>query len=185
MQESKLNFQQKLFAVIEDLVKQTKKVDFSIESQVTALLDEFTQVEVKKFKFAIDVKGINLTNLKPIPHGLNLTVFPTLKDNLPFFKRFPIEKKPIVLSYLAEEEQLHYCKNAVLKTRKDPKKLKLVGVYKGIPRGSIENIKINYSTNYLNYNFKTFFSPYKKSEPFKDIALFQDLETDKSVMVSK
>lgn len=141
----------------------------------------------KKLKYDTAVKGVDIAKLKPRTqiHNAKFTIRPVLKDNLPFFKRFTVNKKPVVLSFLGEREQLHYWKKAVEKTRKDVKKLKMVGIYTAVPRGSTENLKINFSTKSLNYNFKESFSLYKKEEPVQDLGLFEDLETGKSIMVNK
>ncbi|MCP5105392.1 MAG: hypothetical protein GY950_18530 [bacterium] len=139
----------------------------------------------KKLKYNVTVKNLKPPDLTPKTRQLNVTIYPMLKENLGFFNRLTVNKKPVVLSYLSEKEQLHYWKMALIKTRKDIKKLKLLGVYTGIPRDSIENIKVNFSTKSLNYNFKTSIRLYKKEEPLRDMALFDDLETGKSVMVSK
>lgn len=154
----------------------------------TETKDFFTTFNVdKKLKYNTAVKGVDIAKLKPQTrtHNLAFTVQPVLKDNLPFFNRFTVDKKPVVLYFLGEREQLHYWKKAVEKVRKDVKKLKMIGVYTAVPRGSSENLKINFSTKSLNYNFKNSLSLYKKEEPVKDLALFEDLETGKSIMVNK
>lgn len=268
MSEDKLNLQQKLFAVIEGMVKETAikevplhfstavtpltfsinmkdrchGVDFSIPSSVTdmefsitprltCIVEELVKPRVedaaitaletrvadepvekfhspavfdadpalttetrdffktvgmdKKLKYNASVKKIDLTAFKPKTYHLNFTIRPILRDNPGYFNRFTVAKKPVVMWLLAEKEQLHYWKKAVLKTRKDPKKLKMVAVYTGIPRDMVENIKINYTNKCLNYNFKTSLRLLKKDEPLKDMALFKDLETGKTIMVSK
>ncbi len=185
-------------AAISDL--QTEVVDEKVEAincppihdadthLTTEINDFFKTFNVsKKLKYNAAVKGVDIAKLKPQTqtHNLNFTIQPVVKDNLPFFKRFTVNKKPVVLSFLGEREQLRYWKKAVEKTRKDVKKLKMVGVYTAVPRGSTENLKINFSTKSLNYNFKDSFSLYKKEEPVQDLALFEDIETKKSIMVNK
>lgn len=266
MSEEKLNFQQKLFAVVEGMVKETKireirldmpvaaeelafamtagtgsldlevpavtqplettitpRVTGAVESlnnppvldagitaleavvkdeEITAVrvaavhdadvrpttrtVDFFEQFGVdKKIKYSTAVKAVHCSGPKTVVHHPDFAVYPTLADNLELFKRFTVEKKPIVLSYLSEKEQLLFWKKAVKKTRKDPKSLRLLGVYTGLPRRSIEGVKLNMNTLCLNYNFKTSFGFLKKEEPLEDVALFQDMETARSVMVSK
>lgn len=272
MPEAKLNLQQKLFAVIEAMVKETDvkdvplhmpaavetlnytidmeekihpmdfsvstavdEIESSIQTQIIGIVDELNRPEIKdaaisdlrngakivdekvgtitcpalletdtrlttetkdffktfnvdkKLKYDAPVKGVDIAKLKPSARtfSLNLTVQPVLKDNLPFFKRVTVDKKPVVLSFLSEREQLHYWKKAIEKVRKDVKKMKMLGVYTAVPRGNTENLKINFSTKSLNYNFKNSLGLYKKEEPVKDLALFEDLETGKSIMVNK
>jgi hypothetical protein len=268
MSEDKLKVQQKLFAAIEGMVKETRikevplhfltevkpltfsidmkercrgldfsiplsvtDMEFSIKPRMTCIVEEFAKPRVedaaiaalettvtdepvemfhsptvfdadpglttgtrdffksvgvdKKLKYNVSVKKIDLTAFKPKTYHLNFFIRPILRDNLGYFNRFTVAKKPVMMWLLAEKEQLHYWKKAVLKTRKDPRKLKLVAVYPGIPRDMVENIKINYASKCLNYNFKTSLRLLKKDEPLKDMALFKDLETGKSIMVSK
>jgi hypothetical protein len=160
---------------------------FDVDSSLTTETKDFFEIfgVGKRLKYNTVVKSIEPGDLTPGFKRLNLTIFPILKDNLPFFNSITVEKRPVVLSFLSEEEQLEYWKKAVLKTRKDVKQLKMIGVYTGIPRGCIDNIKINFSTRCLNYTFKVSLGLYKKENTLKDLALFQDLETGKSIMVSK
>lgn len=160
---------------------------FDVDTSLTAETKDFFKIfDVgKKLKYDTVVKSIEPGDLTPGIKRLNLTIFPILKENLPFFNSLTVEKKPVVLSFLSEKEQLEYWKKAVIKTRRDVKQLKMIGVYTGIPRGGIDNIKINFSTRCLNYTFKMSLGLYKKQESLKDLALFQDLETGKSIMVSK
>ena len=157
----------------------------------TDTVDFFSRFQINpNVKYTTTVKDVDFTGLKVgKPRSLNISVYPILRNNLELFKRFPVEKRPVILSFVSEEEQLHYWKKAVIKTRKEPRQLELVGVYTGIPRQYIENIRINFSNRCLNYNFKTTFdigiNLRAKKEPLKDMAVFQDLETGKSIMVSK
>ena len=160
---------------------------FDVDTSLTTETKDFFKIfdVEKKLKYDTVVKALEPGDLTPGIKRLNLTIFPILKDNLPFFNSITVEKKPVVLSFLSEKEQLEYWKKAVLKTRRDVKQLKMIGVYTGIPRGRIDNIKINFSTRCLNYTFKVSLGLYKKEGTLKDLALFQDLETGKSIMVSK
>lgn len=151
----------------------------------THTVDFFKRYKVSsKFKYKVVVRDLPTRQSDVNIRKLNLTIYPIIRDNLPLFLGIPVEKKPAVLNFIKETEQLYYWKRAIIKTGKDARKLHLIGIYTGIPRMAVDNIKINYTSRRLNYNYIVNFNP-GKGAPFKSIALFNDLETQKSVMVSK
>ncbi len=146
--------------------------------------DFFADYQIKKMKYSTSVKTVNLASYSPGIRKLTTAIFPILKENVTFFRKLPVSAHPAELSYMSVKEQFYFWKKAVNKTRKEAKKLKLLGVYPGIPREAIENIKVSYSSRSLNYNFIPSYN-HRKETPLVQIALFTDLETNKSVMVSK
>jgi hypothetical protein len=112
-----------------------------------------------------------------------LKITPQIKENVFYFKRLTLQKRPVKLSFLSEQQQLIYWRQAVLKSRKEPRQLQIAGVYTGIPYDCVENLKINAQQNTLQYNFKTG-SQFQGSRcPLKNIALFNDLSENKVLVV--
>ncbi|MCP4155674.1 MAG: hypothetical protein GY757_48565 [bacterium] len=162
-----------------------KELEYSIDTQVT---DFFKAYDVnKKLSYIATIKSIEIGKYKPKIHALNTHIYPSIKENLHYFNKFTAEKKATILSYLPEREQLEFWKRAVIRSKLEPRQLELVGIFTGIPRGNVENIKINISGMCLNYSFKstTTGGLGKKSESMRDIGVFINLETEKSLMVSK
>jgi hypothetical protein len=118
---------------------------------------------------AIELKTITIP-IKTIP----LSITTTVKENLLLFRRLIIERQPVELSFVTEKEQLLFWRNAVLKTKQEPRYLKLIGVYTGVPYYFIETEKItlNPSRNSLSYRFKFKLPGKMEEDSLKDIALF-------------
>jgi len=134
------------------------------------------------------IRQVDFQLLKPGVHTLHqnkLKISAEIKENTVLFKRLTTQKKAVILSYLSEQEQLIYWRQAVLQTKKEPRQLQLIGVFTGIPYDYVENIKVNYRQKSLNYNFKVKSTPGKRSIQLKDIALFSDITTNKIIMVFK
>jgi len=150
----------------------------------TRVIDLFKRfnVDLKPIQ-STTVKNVNIIALKPliVDIPISSTIHVSLKENLFLFRRLTVHHKPVVMNYVSEREQLSYWKWAVRKTNKEPKKLRLEGVYSGIPFDYIENIKIDFSQKKLCYNFKA--KAIRSGDSLKDIALFTDMETGKTVVV--
>jgi hypothetical protein len=134
----------------------------------------------------VAIKNIDLACVKPVIHRLpdsKLKITIVVKENLFFFRRLTVQKKPAVLSFLSEREQLIYWKRAVTQTQKDARHLQMLGVYTGIAYDCVENIKMNYSQMTLTYHFKSR-TPKNRCQ-LKDIALFSDTDINKIFMVVK
>jgi len=133
--------------------------------------------------YSTPAKSIDIKALTAITKTIPTVMTHRLKENTVAFRRVTVTHPPVELSYLTEKEQLVFWKKAVEKTRKEPRKLQLIGVYTAIAYDCIENLKINLHQRRLNYTFKTQI-PRDRGQ-LRDIALFKDLETEKSVMVRK
>jgi len=174
----------------------TQVVDEKVEALfTTAVTDEpiqFDQVKVKDFfkvfkvktnlDYETTVKNIDFTTLKTRNFSLPITLSARTDENLFFFRRLNVERPPAMLSLLSEEEQLTYWRLAVMQTRKEPRQLMIVGVYKGIPFDAIEDIRVNFSHKSLCYRFKA--HPPRNTLQ-KDIAIFSHIDTQKIIMVVK
>jgi hypothetical protein len=146
--------------------------------------DFFKQHRIKPgLLYSTTVKGVSIPALKPIAKNVMTDIASTasVKENLFFFRRLIVRHKPVVLSFMTEKEQLVYWKWAVSQTGKEAKKLAMVGVFTGVPYDYIENIKINYSQKRLFYNFRA--RAFRPGEHLKDVALFNDLDTNKTIVV--
>ncbi|MGE5343283.1 MAG: hypothetical protein ACM3SY_17580 [Candidatus Omnitrophota bacterium] len=133
--------------------------------------------------YTATVKPIDIESLKAPVHGIavNLASRCFIRENVTFFHRLTVQHKPAVLSFLSERTQLGYWKRAVVQTKKEARKLDLIGIYWGVPYESIENIKINYSQKRLCYHFKA--QALHSDIALKNIALFVDTDTQKTVVV--
>lgn len=177
-------------AVVKD-----EKISFSTTTKV---IDWFAVLNVDNKDFASSLikynstakdlknftKDVNFELLKPKIHQVpknKLSISTSIKENLFFFKRLTVQAKSVVLSLLSEKQQLLFWSKAINQTGKEARYLKMIGVFKGIPYDSIENLKVNYSQKSLNYNYKSLIS--KKSSELKDLAIFNDLTSSKLVMV--
>jgi len=132
------------------------------------------------------VKTIDIDILKPRVHQVSQSKFnitAKVNENLALFRRLTLQKKNVILSFLSEKEQLVYWKRAVNQTKKEARHLQMIGVYTGIPYDCVENIKVNYSEQSMNYNFKA--RAQGSRCELKDIALFNDSSTNKILMVLK
>jgi hypothetical protein len=168
------------------LTTTTRIVDFFQQfaidpGRLSSWLSTFTSPPGSSF-----VKSIDIDRLKPTIHKLpetKLKMAARVKENLAFFRRLAVQKKPVILSFLSEKEQLVYWKRAVTQTRKEARYLQILGVYTGVPYDCVENIKVNYSQKSLNYNFKV--RSHRIQSEIRDIALFNDITQNKILMVVK
>ncbi len=169
-------------------------IDEKIELILTAAVHDehlhFTSQPIDFFKkfnlqsklfYETTIKTIDFKNLKPRVHDSVFAINTAIRDNLFIFKRLTVEQKPVVLSFLSENHQLGFWRQAVLQTRKEPRHLDLIGIYIGVPYDIIEKIRLNYAGKRLCYNFKLH-SPGKATQ-LNDIALFGDLDTGKTVVI--
>jgi len=192
-------------AVVDEQVESintTAVVEEPLEFSTTRVIDLFKQYRIdprrlssyiqsdssKPSRLTSLIRQVDFQLLKPGVHTLHqnkLKISAEIKENTVLIKRLTTQKKAVILSYLSEQEQLIYWKQAVLQTKKEPRQLQLIGVFTGIPYDYIENIKVNYRQKSLNYNFKIKSTPGKRSIQLKDIALFSDITTNKIIMVFK
>lgn len=100
-----------------------------------------------------------------------------IQDNLLLAKRFAVERKPAEVSYVSEKNQLILWKKAVEKSGKEPKDLKLIGIYPGVPFYFIqaEKISINPVNRILTYRFKANLPNKRSPEDLRDLALFSTI----------
>ena len=132
------------------------------------------------------VRSIEPCHLKSAIHRLpesKLKIPAVVKDNLFFFRRLTVQRKPVVLSFLSEKEQLVYWKRAVTQTGKEARNLQILGVYTGVPYECVENIKMNYNQMSLTYHFRA--RAHNIRGEMRDIALFNDKTVNKILMVVK
>lgn len=137
-----------------------------------------------KLYYTTSVKAVNLDRLIPriFRYKFDTALEGRVRENLPFFKKLPVEQKPAVLSFMSEKEQLSYWRQAVIQTRKEPRHLQLLGVYPGVPYNAIEKIRVNFSHKSMCYNYKPG-AQSRKGNPM-NVALFTDLDTEKTVLVA-
>lgn len=109
--------------------------------------------------------------------SLPVTFSVKIQENLLLAKRFAVERKPAEVSYVSEKNQLILWKKAVEKSRKEPKDLKLIGIYPGVPFYFIqaEKISINPANRILTYRFKAKLPNTRSTEDLRDLALFSTI----------
>jgi hypothetical protein len=150
------------------------------------VIDVFKTYHIdSKFYYTASVKSLGLPELKPNTREMIVDIASRVpvKENVLFFKRLTVQQKPVVLTFLSEKDQLVYWRQAVLQTKKEARKLELVGVYKGVPYDFIEHIKVNYSRKALCYNYNLKALRAGGQDALNDVALFTDLETKKTIVV--
>lgn len=168
-----------------DIVKtaDVRNVPVRLSARVT-VKDFFKEYKIKpRLHYSTPVKSIDFKRLKPAIKQITPRITAQVKENSYAFRRLTVEQPAVELSFLTEKEQLVFWKKAVEKTRKEPRKLRLIGVYSSVAYDCIENVKINFAQKRLTYNFKSRIP--RDRGRLRDIALFRDLDTDKSVMVRK
>lgn len=137
--------------------------------------DFFKQFKLQeKLFYSTTVHSIEIHTITvPIRH-IPVTISTTVKENLLLFRRLTIERQPVELSYIHEKDQLVFWRNAVLKTKQEPRYLKMIGVYTGVPYYCIETEKItlNPTRHSLSYRFKLKLPAKMEDNDLKDIALF-------------
>lgn len=123
---------------------------------------------------------------------LPVTFSANIQDNLLLAKRFAVERKPAEVSYVSEKNQLILWKKAVEKSGKEPKDMKLIGIYPGVPFYFIqaEKISINPVSRILTYRFKAKLPRARGPEDLRDMALFSTIpkstgENPALIMVKK
>lgn len=175
----------KITDVSVEIVKTASVHDVPVNIGSTTTVKDFFKVyNVKpRFHYNCPVKSIDFSQLKPVIHGLGLVILPHLQDNIFAFRRLTVEQAQVVLSYLSEKAQLEFWRKAVEKTGKEPRRLKLIGVYSSVAYDCIDNVKINYSLRRLSYNFKSHIP--RDRGPLRDIGIFRDMDSEKTVMVRK
>lgn len=156
-------------------------------SLTTRVIDFFKEYHLdSRFHYDTHVAGLDFAFPPLSIRNLGLAIFPIIKENTSLFRRLRVESPPAELSFIKETEQLYYWKLAVGKTHREAKKLKLLGVYPGVPRWAVENMKINYTSRALTFTYNVLADPGRTKEGAQDsIAIFSDLETDKTIIVSK
>ncbi|MCP4217491.1 MAG: hypothetical protein GY765_22815 [bacterium] len=157
-------------------------INFSIQCETVDFFSRFSYAG--RPEYITSVKSIAVSDVKTPIHSLKPVIRPLVKDNLRYFNNYTVTNKSVVLSLVSEKKQLAYWRDAVLKTRKDPKRLELIGIFYGVPRGAVENLKINFSDKCLNYNFKNS-RDNSREISLEQPALFRDLDNDKSIMVKR
>lgn len=171
-----------------------EKVEFIHSTTIQSIDPVFdSTVRVVDFfkKFNIDNRLMykttvkNLSMINPIPKvfsiQVELSTRAVVMDNLYFFRRLTVRHKTAIMSMVPEKTQLGYWREAIAKTGKEVRKLSLAGVYYGVPFDFIENMKIDYTNKSLCYNYKS--QAVRPGIIRKDIALFTDLETQKTIVV--
>lgn len=136
-----------------------------------------------KMHYTTRVKSVNPDHFKPrvFRFKFDSSLQGRVREDIVFFKKLTVEQNPAVLTFVTEKEQLSYWRQAVIQTRKEPRQLKLLGVYPGVPYNAIEKIRVNFSHKSMCYNYKPGSSP-RHVNP-KNVALFTDLDTEKTVLV--
>jgi hypothetical protein len=147
----------------------------------TEVIDLFKQYNIKpKLPYNTKVNTIDIATLKTQSRNIPVKINVKVKENLRFFKRLAVERRSVEMTLLSETDQLIFWRNAVLKTKKEPKHLKLLGVYTGIPYPFIETEKITMNpTNLsLSYKFNTKTPKNPDQEQLRDIALFTTVSSE-------
>ncbi|MCP5048780.1 MAG: hypothetical protein GY940_16535 [bacterium] len=173
--------------VVDEKVEMIRQVivhnldDYITIDTATPVYDFFKRFNIKpKLFYTTAVKDIGTgkltTTVKDLPVGVNVRI----RENLAFFRRLTVERKAVELAYLDEKEQLSFWKLAVAKTGKDPRHLKITGVYTGIPYSCIETEKItmNPAQKTLSYRFKSNVPKNRDRDQLRDIALFTTFSDD-------
>jgi hypothetical protein len=166
--------------IIHTSVQGLESTDIRFDAD-TKVHDLFKLYNIKpKLAYDTPVKSINPQWQKINTYDIPCTLKTRVKENTRFFKRLTVERHSVEMSLLAEKDQLIFWRNAVLKTKKEPKQLKLLGVYTGVPYPYIETQKItmNPTKKTLTYVFNS--KTPKKSDPeqLKDIALFTTISPE-------
>ncbi len=144
--------------------------------------DIFKEYKVsRKLHYSASIRDIPISMKQPAILRARPLRFPQVRENLYLIKRIRIKKKPACVYYLSEKKQLVYWRKAVLQSRKDPKKLEMIGIYYDIPSKQIDGFKIDYKTRQLSYRLKENISAKKLS--VSDIIIFRDTEQNKGIII--
>jgi hypothetical protein len=137
--------------------------------------DLFNIYKIKpKMFYSTSVKSVAVrgwtTGVKDLPVGLAARI----KENLLLAFRFQVERSPAQVSYVSEKDQLILWKKAVEKSKMEPKALKLIGIYPGVPFYFIqaEKISMNPARKTLTYRFKSKIPRSRDRSDLRDLALF-------------
>jgi len=148
--------------------------DIKIDTGVS-VRDLFKTYNIKsKPTFTTKIHSLEAADWTTVSQDIPVKMTARIHDNLFFVRRLTVERQAVELSLMSEPEQLEFWKIAVIKTRKEPKQLKLLGVYTGIPYALVERDKItmNPGRGTLSYRLKMDVPRKRSSEDMKDIALF-------------
>jgi hypothetical protein len=151
-----------------------------------AVRDVFNKFNAKYFSSAADmVRGWELPHSGRIAaKQVQLSLSSYVRENTALMRTMVIKRRPVILNYVAESEQLEFWKMAVEQTGKEPRRLELIGVYLGIPLERVESFRWDSQGNHLALVVSRS-APLAGLSENKDVALFRDLETQKAVMVAK
>lgn len=139
------------------------------------VFDFFKKFKVnEKLFYTTTIHSIHTYAITTPIKNVSFALTTTVKENLQLFRRLTIERLPVELSYIPEKEQLVLWRNAVIKTKQEPRYLKMMGVYTGVPYHCIETEKISLNPvrNSLSYHFKAKFPANLDEIQLRDIALF-------------
>lgn len=147
-----------------------------------AKVHDFEQtVAPLRFKARCVVHELKYVLDKPLLYALKIEVPARVADATASALRLTVKKSPLNLLFLSQGEQLAFWKKALLQTRKEARKLDLLGIYPGVPYAVIERMRIDNFSKRLTFNFQS--EAERKALVLHDIAVFNDLETMKAVIV--
>ncbi len=149
---------------------------------ITKTEDFFKKFNISsKLKYKTKIRELNLSLFKPKILSVHRLDYPRIIDNYYLIKKIIISKKSAEFNFLSEKEQLIYWRKAVIQTKRDPKGLELMGVYYNVPYYNIENFKIDFKMQKLNYQLKE--NTNTKKLKVCDIIIFRDVLKKKGIII--
>jgi len=112
---------------------------------------------------------------------IDLTFEYRINDNESILRLIKVNRNPVLLKFIKEEEQLEFWKIAIIDMKKKAKDIKLLSVFKNMVLDYIEKLKYDSMKNRLSFNFRLI-GLKKKIRKF-DVAIFKDIDNNKAFMV--
>jgi hypothetical protein len=154
-----------------------KRWDFLWNARIFDIFKRFAVSRSLSYKTMVNSLSVKINT---ILYRIKFRIHSEVRDNCTIIKRLHIKRSPLQLTAVPENTQLQYWKKLLLETKQHPQEFQLVGIYSLIPFNVIKNIKIDFITGKLR--FRVDHGSLKKAQ-YSDIAIFQEIDSQKAVLI--